>query len=120
MPAIVAVFIGGGLGSVVRYLLGKGVAHLSGDFPLGTLFSNVIATVILAMAMAWWLPAKNYPAWVSAFLLTGFCGGFSTFSTFSADTVRLYTNGHGLLAVTNVLVSIFACLLLAWLIIRKM
>ena len=119
MNSILAIFIGGGLGSVLRYGIGRGLAGMAVPFPIGTLAANILATAILAISILQISQRENTPEWVSLFLLTGFCGGFSTFSTFSVDTLKLFQNGHSLLALGNILISVLACILIAWIILRK-
>ncbi|MCH2198926.1 MAG: fluoride efflux transporter CrcB [Flavobacteriales bacterium] len=120
MPNLLAVFIGGGIGSVLRYLIGKGTVNIIGDFPVGTLIANVCATAILAFALSFWGNGDSAPSWLSALVIAGFCGGFSTFSTFSVDTVKLYTSGHTGLALANVLISVIGCAFIAWMIVKKL
>jgi CrcB protein len=119
MVKIAAIFIGGGMGSILRYGFGHWLAKATEHFPLGTLFANLLATSIMAIGIVFLSQKTEVPTWVSAFLLTGFCGGFSTFSTFSLDTVKLVENGHSAMAILNVLVSVGICLLIAFLIIKK-
>lgn len=119
MVKLAAIFIGGGLGSILRYGFGHWLAKTTEHFPLGTLLANVFATSIMAIGIVLISQKADVPAWVSAFLLTGFCGGFSTFSTFSLDTVKLVENGHTAMGILNVLVSVGICLIVAFLIIKK-
>ncbi len=119
MLKLAAIFIGGGLGSLLRYGFGHWLARATEHFPFGTLLANVFATTIMALGIVFLSQRSEVPGWVSAFLLTGFCGGFSTFSTFSLDTVKLIEGGHTLMGVLNVLVSVGICLVVAFLIIKK-
>lgn len=103
-----AIFFGGGLGSVTRHLFG---VWLNGKsiLPLGTLAANLAATALLA-----WAVIRCQEKWADqpalyAGLAIGFCGGFSTFSTFSADTQRLIADGQWAWAITNVAVSVIGC-----------
>ncbi len=77
-----AVFIGGGLGSLCRYMLTLFIA--SDNFPVATLLANVIACGILGFLSAYWVKA-DVSQEVRLLFVTGFCGGFSTFSTFSKE-----------------------------------
>ena len=100
------IFIGGGLGSLARFLTSKASVKLfSTDFPLGTLISNIIACVILALLIVMFSSKQQEYQWIQPLLIIGFCGGYSTFSTFSNETFMLFDNGHTLLAVLNIIIS---------------
>ncbi|MDO7707661.1 MAG: CrcB family protein, partial [Loktanella sp.] len=83
---VISVAIGGALGAVARYLVGLAVA-----FPLGTLAVNVLGS--FAIGLVWALfAARGLQAWLPL-VMTGFLGGFTTFSAFSLDTLRLVEGG---------------------------
>lgn len=114
----VYVFIGGGLGSVCRYLASKlSERYLPGDFPFGTLLANLLACAILAFLVVW-LQDRPSP-WVQPLLIIGFCGGFSTFSTFGNETFQLVHNGHYGIAIANIAISLIAGIGLIFLIRSK-
>lgn len=105
---IVWVFLGGGLGSVARYLVSRGsVLIYSGDFPLGTLLSNAVACLLLGV-FVYLLPLRAEQTWLHPLLIIGFCGGFSTFSTFSGETFNLINNQQWGYAVANILISVIS------------
>jgi CrcB protein len=84
------VFLGGGIGAAARYLTDRAVrAHRHGRFPLGTLIVNLAGALILGAVSG----ATGLPAWASAALGTGFCGGLTTFSTFMVEGVELAKYG---------------------------
>lgn len=108
------VFIGGGLGSVVRYGIAYFMKTNTFSFPFATLISNVLASFIIGILMAATLKGilSNEQ---KLFLATGFCGGFSTFSTFSNETLQLFEQGNIFMAALNIGISVALCLLATWL-----
>jgi CrcB protein len=92
MLQVVLVFLGGGVGSVVRHLINMGVGRLySGDFPLATFVINVTGSFVMGLIIAW-LAFRVSAPWsqhTRLLLTTGFLGGYTTFSTFSLDTAFL-------------------------------
>ena len=106
--------LGGALGSVLRYTLGGAVQRFSArGFPVGTLAVNVIGCVIIGLVMQRLLNQQTHPA-ARAFLIVGFCGGFTTFSTFSAETVGLMLGGEMGRATIYVVLSVLLCLAATW------
>lgn len=109
---IVCVFLGCGVGGVCRYALGawllKGV---SVRFPWATFAANAVGCLLIGLLLGWF---SRRPSQLLALLtVTGFCGGFTTFSTFANETLRLFREGAPALAVGYVLLSLASGLLLA-------
>ncbi len=106
---LVAVFIGGGLGSVIRYLFGLAFQRSTLSLPIATLLANVTACLIFAIALKYFA-VKMESASFKLFLLTGICGGLSTFSTFSYETSELIKQGNTTWAIVNIVISILLCI----------
>ena len=107
MNTWIAIFLGGGLGSLARYFVTHySLRFIQSGFPWGTFISNILACAILAFSIVIFKDKfQEQPLW-KFFIVTGFCGGFSTFSTFSFENYVLLRNEHMFLAITNVLVSV--------------
>ncbi len=108
-----AVFIGGGLGSVVRLMLGKILSGQSQTFPFATFIANLSASFILGLTVGLMLSRSNET--YKYLIAIGFCGGFSTFSTFSLETVTLLQRGEVWVALSNIFISVIACMGAVWL-----
>jgi CrcB protein len=116
MIRTVLVAVGGLLGSVGRYWLAGAVQRLSGpDFPFGTLAVNVVGSFIVAFVMVLSIERGLIGANARLFLTIGFCGGFTTMSTFSWETLALARDGQTAFALANVAASVGASLTAAWL-----
>ena len=112
MRTYLAIFLGGGLGSLARYGVSVWLQRRwEAVHPGATLVANLAATAILAL-WVWHLqrPDQASVATWRAFVVTGFCGGFSTFSTFSYETFVLWRQGDVLWAVANVVGSMILAL----------
>ncbi|MEM9545688.1 MAG: fluoride efflux transporter CrcB [Bacteroidota bacterium] len=114
MPGWIFVFLGGGLGSLFRYGIGLYYASHNTDFPLGTFVSNFIACLILGILIGIQLKESLQPQ-QSLLFITGFCGGFSTFSTFSAESLKLFQNQQYALGLIYIGGSIILGLLAVYL-----
>ena len=112
MKNILIVFGGGGVGSVVRYLLGRWVSGHNAvwPFPLGTFVVNITACLILGAFVGLADEKQMLSPSVKLLLTVGFCGGFSTFSTFSVETLNLLQKGQFIVASAYILTSVFICL----------
>lgn len=115
IQSLLLVFLGGGTGSIARFLIGKWAASNSNfNFPIGTFISNLLSCLILGIIVYVFSRSSEMPNTAKLLLITGFCGGFSTFSTFSFETLELMKGGHLMIALMNVLISVTACMLILW------
>ena len=107
MPMLLAVAGGGAVGSVARYLIGVVLERSSSAFPVSTLLINVLGCFLLGVfARLFETPDHNQLLRIA--LTVGICGGFTTFSTFSAETVALLQQGKAGRAALYVSLSIVA------------
>jgi CrcB protein len=110
LTSLLLVFVGGGIGSVLRFLLSVVLLRDSGKYlPLSTLAANVISCLLLAFLIKT-QPFSVQPGAIRSFLVIGFCGGLSTFSTFSLETVSLLRSGHTGWAIVNISLNLLMCL----------
>lgn len=107
----VLVFLGGGAGSLLRYLTGRWIpATLNGSpFPNAILFVNVLASFLLG-AVVGWVMHRSADESTRLLVGVGFCGGLSTFSSFSFDTVVLLQQGRLGAAMLNIGLNVVLCL----------
>ena len=113
VPTLIWVALGGAAGSVARAMVGL---SLPGKFPWATLTVNVLGSLLIGWLMARLGPLEgNSAATMRSLLTTGFCGGFTTFSTFSWQTLEQMQKGQWGAAVANVLLSVVLCLAAVWL-----
>lgn len=109
-PMLWAIAFGGAAGSVSRYLVSVWMTRPGGAFPIGTLLVNVVGSFLIGFfARAFSTPDSN-PV-IRAALTIGFCGGFTTFSTFSAEFVTLVQEGRTARAVLYVVASVLTAVL---------
>ena len=106
------VFIGGGLGSLCRFALAQWLNRAEA-YPWGTLAANSISCIILGALVAYVSKAYLAPEW-RLILITGFCGGFSTFSTFSNEVLQFMRQQDFLSAASYVLLSLVVGLGSIW------
>lgn len=117
MLQFLSVGIGGALGAMGRY--GAGLlcrtALSTGAFPLATLLVNVTGSFLIALAACWFESRSAMGSCSQLFIMTGVMGGFTTFSSFSLETMNLAGQGRMGLAAVNVCLSVGLCLVGIWL-----
>lgn len=109
MKELFTIFIGSGLGGIMRFALGKWINGLHNHpYPFGTFIVNIIACFLLGFAIGLTDYKQFFSPTTRLFLTVGFCGGFSTFSSFSSEVLTLAQQGH----TTSLVVYIFSSVLL--------
>lgn len=116
MSQVVAIAIGGAVGSVLRFWMASSVYALIGRaFPYGTLAVNVLGSLAIGFLFVLFLERVTPDGALRAGILIGLIGGFTTFSTFSIETFNLLEGGEWLKAGINVIASVVFCLGATWL-----
>jgi len=103
------VFLGGGVGAVLRYGISVMTYKPGNGFPLATFLANLLACLLLSIVI---IAVKDLDPRVRYLLGTGLCGGLSTFSTFSLETFDLINNGQYGVCLTYILLSLVCCFLI--------
>ncbi len=115
MTQILAIAVGGAIGAVMRYWVSTGVYDLLGrGFPYGTLVVNVVGSLLMGLLYVLLLERMALSPELRAALLIGVLGAFTTFSTFSIETLNLIEQADFVKAGLNVLISVVACVGAAW------
>lgn len=109
LQSVLLVFLGGGLGSVFRYLMGIWISSEKYVY-ISTLIVNVIASLFIGIFIQR-ISLTQSNGWTYFLLITGFCGGLSTFSSFSNENFILLQQGRYLELLTYVILSVLLCLL---------
>ncbi|EOL8936337.1 fluoride efflux transporter CrcB [Cronobacter dublinensis] len=119
LKIMLAVFLGGGTGSVLRWWLGLRLNPVHHAIPLGTLTANLAGAFIIGAGLAWFNRMTHLDPMWKLLITTGLCGGLTTFSTFSAEVVFLLQEGRlgwaGLNVALNLLGSFMMTVLAFWL-----
>ena len=112
MKMLLPIAIGGAIGAVARYSASLGIHSLAGDgFPYGTLFVNVVGSFLIGVLYIVATQASAEPGSYRPLLIIGLLGAFTTFSTFSIETVLLIEAGQLFKAALNVSLSVLTCLI---------
>ena len=112
MKLYLIVTLGSGIGGLLRYVISDFVYKYSTSlFPYGTLIVNVVGSFILGLILFYLDSLKLISTEMRLFLTIGLCGGLTTFSTFSYETVKLIQDSQYLLAGSNILLNVFLTIL---------
>ncbi len=115
MVNVLAVALGGAAGSVLRYWLGGQIqAATQGSFPLGTVAVNVLGSLAIGFLYFWFAQRQSLGAPLAELIFVGLLGGFTTFSTFSLDTLALLLQGQIARALIYIAASLTLCLVAVW------
>ena len=112
---ILLVFLGGGAGSICRYAISLWLSRykvLLGGIPVHTLLANILGCLIIGMAMGYLSKYEN--SWVPVLLVSGFCGGFTTFSTFSLEMMNMLRESQTALALIYMAISVILCVAMVY------
>jgi fluoride exporter len=117
LMSYVLIAIGGAMGSMARFWFAGFVMRESGlTFPLGTMLVNVSGALVIGFFAT--ITGPDGPILASVhtrqFVMVGICGGYTTFSTFSLETLNLMLDGQWLAAGANAVLSVVLCLLFVW------
>lgn len=117
MTNLFLIFLGAGLGGVCRYGVANMVYWCIGrNFPYGTLMVNATGSFLMGFLFVFLIERVDGIApELRSFLLVGFLGGYTTFSSFTIETLNLYENGAWMAAGLNIILSVVICMGLTWL-----
>jgi CrcB protein len=107
--------VGGFIGAVLRFLMGKIPMKKITEFPINTLLINIIGAFLIGIICAASIKHHSEDSRTVLLLKTGICGGFTTFSTFSLETVTLMQQGKLVMSIIYAVISVITCLVAVWL-----
>jgi CrcB protein len=106
-----SVALGGACGAICRFLVGVGALRLFGPFfPVGTMVVNVLGSFIIGYLSIYFMGKAGAGSFLDVFSMIGFLGAFTTFSSFSLETLHLFFNHHWVYAALNVVLNVVLCL----------
>jgi CrcB protein len=115
LKAVLAISIGAALGALLRWVLGLKLNSLFPEIPPGTLVANLFGAYVIGVAIAYFATEPDIPGEWRLLIITGFCGGLTTFSTFSAEVVSLLQQGRAAMAGSIVAVHVIGSVTMTFL-----
>lgn len=116
LPQILVIMLGGSLGALMRFIVSTSVtAKLGNNFPYGTLTVNVLGSFVMGFLAMFLVERMGLDPLLRLGIFVGFLGAFTTFSTFSMETLNLFEQGESLRALVNMFVSVVLSVLAVWL-----
>lgn len=113
---ILAIMLGGGLGALARFFVSTSVNEkLASGFPYGTLTVNVIGSFVMGFLAMWLVEHLELNPLMRLAIFVGFLGAFTTFSTFSMETLNLFEEGLAMKALLNMFVNVTFSVIAVWL-----
>ena len=112
MKQLLLVFVGGGLGSALRYIIGKYLNSSIQGFPFGTLAVNILGSLLIGIILGLALKNNSLSSNQTILLATGFCGGFTTFSAFAYENHEFLKSGDfanfALYTIASIVIGVLA------------
>ena len=106
MSILLSIFLGGGVGALLRFLISEQIDRLFlSSFPFGTIVVNVLGAFLMGLVVSYFADKVNISQNIKMFLTIGFLGGFTTFSTFNLDFYQLFSNGEILASLLYLFVT---------------
>lgn len=115
MKQVLLVFVGGGIGSVLRYMIGKRFISDTNHFPWATFSVNLIGSFIIGALFGYFLIKQNVSNQLYLLLIAGFCGGFTTFSAFTHESLLFLRSGQTKLFFLYIVSSVLFGVFCVWL-----
>ena len=113
---IIAIMLGSSLGALMRYLISTWVnTKIDANFPFGTLTVNVMGSFLMGFLAVWLVEKLGLNPLLRLAIFVGFLGAFTTFSTFSMETLNLFEEGFALRALLNMMINVTFTVLAVWL-----
>jgi len=113
MLNVLAIFLGGGIGAVLRYLVGFNLSkYFEISLPISTFLVNIIGSFVIGFLFFFFMEKTGITPALRLALTVGFCGGLTTFSTFSLEVFGMLTNHQFVQAFSYIVLSIIVCVLM--------